>query len=90
VGENSPKIQGGPEYDQVWNLSPLVDSASRDNKIAPLNFLGAEKLWVKILNLNLIILPKGGPHRYFYIFQNLLGSTIKAETCAFLALEITR
>jgi len=42
VGENSPKIQGGPQYDQFRNLSSVMDSASRDTIFPPKSLRGRE------------------------------------------------
>jgi len=49
--KNSPKIQAGPQNDQIQNLSFRAYPASRDTKIAPLDPLGAEKFGVKVLTL---------------------------------------
>jgi len=49
--KKSPKIQGGPQHDQFWNVSSPMYRASHDTKITPLDPLGAEKFGVKILNL---------------------------------------
>jgi len=57
VGENSPKIQGGP----VLELKLCHGFRIPWYQNFPLNPLGAEKLWVKILNLILNIPQTGGP-----------------------------
>ena len=51
LGKKSPKIQGGTQHDQFWNLSSAMDCASHGTKIDPLDLLEAEKFGVKILNL---------------------------------------
>ena len=70
--KNSPKIQGGPQHDQFWNLSSAVDSALRDTKIFPLSPLGAEKLGVKFWNLTPHFSEKGAhPPPILYCWKAL-------------------
>ena len=52
-GEKSPKIQGGPQHGQFWNLSSPTDPASRSSKIGPLDPLGRINWGVKFLSLSL-------------------------------------